>query len=68
MNRVPEPALIRSALVAVTGIVALVVGHAVDVSWIESVVNVYAVLSPIIAGILIRSAVTPADAAGSAEE
>ncbi|MEV6555861.1 hypothetical protein AB0M22_09105 [Nocardia sp. NPDC051756] len=63
-TRVPEPALIRSALVAVTGVIAFVLGHQIDVSWIESVVTVYAVLSPIIAGILIRPAVTPVLKAG----
>jgi hypothetical protein len=59
MNRVPEPALIRAGLVFATGVIAVVVGHAVDVSWIESAVNIYAVLTPIVAGILIRPAVTP---------
>lgn len=59
ISRIPEPALIRSALVAVTGIVALIVGHNIDVSWIETVTNVYAALSPLIAGLLIRPAVTP---------
>lgn len=59
MNRVPQPALIRSALVTLSGILALVIGHAVDTSWIETVVTVYAALSPLVAGILIRSAVTP---------
>lgn len=59
MTRVPEPALIRSVLVAATGITALVIGHAVDTGWIESAVIIYAALSPIIAGLLIRPAVTP---------
>lgn len=59
MTRIPEPALIRSVLVAITAVAAFVVGHAVDVSWIESVVTVYALASSIIAGLLIRPAVTP---------
>ncbi|MFI7191487.1 hypothetical protein ACIBQ0_17270 [Nocardia nova] len=59
ISRIPEPALIRSALVAITGIIALIVGHNVDVSWIETVVTVYAAVSPFIAGLLIRPAVTP---------
>lgn len=65
MKRVPEPALIRSILVAVTGIIALVVGKAIDVTWVDSVVTVYAALTPIIAGVLIRSAVTPVKSAHS---
>lgn len=59
MRGVPEPALIRSALVAVTAIVAVVIGVNVDTAWIETVVTVYAALSPIVAGFLIRPAVTP---------
>lgn len=59
MTRIPEPALIRSVLVAITAVAAFVVGHAVDVSWIESVVNIYAMLSAVLAGVLIRPAVTP---------
>jgi hypothetical protein len=66
ISRVPEPALIRSALVTITGIVALVIGHNVDIGWIDVVVNVYTALSALIAGILIRPAVTPvAKLAGS---
>lgn len=57
--RVPEPALVRSALVAVTGILALILGHAIDVSWIDVVVTCYAAISPFIAGLLIRPAVRP---------
>lgn len=60
MTRVPEPALIRSVLVAATAIIAYFVGHQIDVSWVESVVTVYAVFSPIIAGFFIRAAVRPA--------
>ncbi|WP_433568069.1 hypothetical protein ACQP1O_43275 (plasmid) [Nocardia sp. CA-151230] len=58
-NRIPEPALVRSTLVAVTGIIALILGHAINVDWIDSVVTCYAALSPIVAGLLIRSAVSP---------
>lgn len=61
MTRVPEPALIRSTLVAVTAIIAFIIGHQIDVSWVESVVTIYAVLSPIVAGALIRPAVTPVE-------
>ncbi|MEV0027554.1 hypothetical protein [Nocardia sp. NPDC050793] len=63
MKRIPEPALVRSILVAVTGVIALFVGQQIDTGWIESAVTVYAAISPIIAGVLIRQAVTPARAA-----
>jgi hypothetical protein len=59
MKRIPEPALIRSILVAVTGVIALLVGQQSDTSWIEAAVTIYAAISPIIAGLLIRQAVTP---------
>ncbi|RJO74180.1 hypothetical protein D5S18_18680 [Nocardia panacis] len=64
--RVPEPALVRSTLVAVTGIVALIVGHAINVEWIDSAVTVYTMLSPIIAGLLIRAVVRPVKGANAA--
>jgi hypothetical protein len=57
--RVPEPALIRSALVAITAIVAVIVGRNVDTSWVDNAVAVYAALSALVAGIAIRPAVTP---------
>ncbi|AHH22113.1 hypothetical protein NONO_c73570 [Nocardia nova SH22a] len=57
--RVPEPALVRSVLVAITGLIAYFVGHQVDTGWIEAVMTIYGVASPIVAGLLIRPAVTP---------
>jgi len=42
IKRIPEPALIRSVLVAVTGVIAFIVGHQIDTSWIEAVLTVYA--------------------------
>lgn len=59
MNRVPEPALIRGVLVTITAVVAFVVGHSFDVAWIDVVVNVYAVVSALVASVLIRQKVTP---------
>ncbi|MFI6042293.1 hypothetical protein ACIA8C_11700 [Nocardia sp. NPDC051321] len=61
LNRIPEPALIRSVLVAVTGVVAFALGHQIDTAWIEAVLAVYGLLTPVIAGVLIRPAVTPVD-------
>ncbi len=69
--RVPEPALIRSVLVAVTGVIAFVLGRQIDTSWIEVVLIVYGLLTPVIAGAVIRPAVRPVaagDAASHADE
>lgn len=63
ISKVPEPALVRGTLIAITGIISLVVGHQIDVTWIEIVTNVYAALSPVIAAILIRQKVTPVEVA-----
>ncbi|MCP2276431.1 hypothetical protein [Nocardia amikacinitolerans] len=60
VTKLPEPALVRSVLVAITGVTAFVVGHQIDVSWIESVLTIYGLLTPVIAGAVIRPAVTPA--------
>lgn len=61
ITRIPEPALIRSVLVAITGVLAFILGHQIDTSWIEAVLTVYGLLTPVIAGALIRPAVTPVD-------
>lgn len=61
LHRIPEPALIRSVLVAVTGVIAFTVGHQIDTAWIEAVLAVYGLLTPVLAGLLIRPAVTPVD-------
>ncbi|PXX65377.1 hypothetical protein DFR70_104441 [Nocardia tenerifensis] len=61
IHRIPEPALIRSVLVAITGVVAYVLGRQVDTSWIESVLSIYGLLTPVIAGAIIRPVVTPVD-------
>lgn len=58
-NRVPEPALIRGAVVAVTALIAVVTGKNIDISWLETVLQVYAVISPIVAGYFIRRVVSP---------
>lgn len=60
ISRIPEPALIRSTLVAISGVIAFLVGHAIDTSWVDSIVTIYGLLTPILAGVLIRPAVTPA--------
>lgn len=59
MNRVPEPAVVRSALVSVSAVVAVVVGYQVDSALIEQIVTAYAAVSALVAGFLIRPAVSP---------
>lgn len=44
---------------AVTGVIAFVLGREIDTAWIESVLAIYGLLTPVIAGLLIRPAVTP---------
>ncbi|QIS06748.1 hypothetical protein F5X71_34550 [Nocardia brasiliensis] len=52
-----EPALVRSVLVAISAVVAVVLGRAVDVSWIDTTVTIYGIVAPIVAGWFIRGAV-----------
>ncbi|WP_067532117.1 hypothetical protein [Nocardia crassostreae] len=59
INRVPEPALVRSVLVAITGVIAFVLGREVGSEWIDAALTIYGLLTPVIAGALIRPAVTP---------
>ncbi|MET8774029.1 hypothetical protein ABZV58_03275 [Nocardia sp. NPDC004654] len=59
MSRLPEPALVRSVLVAITGLVAFFLGREIDTAWIESVLIIYGLFTPVLAGLLIRPAVTP---------
>ncbi|WP_431954160.1 hypothetical protein [Nocardia lijiangensis] len=68
INSLPEPALVRSVLVAITGVVAFVLGREIDMAWIEIVLTLYGLFTPVLAGLLIRPAVTPiADRAASDE-
>lgn len=59
INRVPEPALVRSVLVAITGVAAFILGRHVSTEWIDAALTMYGLLTPVIAGALIRPAVTP---------
>ncbi|MEV6068390.1 hypothetical protein AB0L82_17700 [Nocardia sp. NPDC052001] len=64
INGVPEPALVRSVLVAITGLVAYFLGHQVNTDWIDAVLQLYGLLTPVIAGLIIRPAVTPVQRPG----
>ncbi|MFE3100272.1 hypothetical protein [Nocardia tengchongensis] len=59
ITKAPEPALIRSVLVAVTGVVAYLLGRQISTDWIEAVLTIYGLFTPVIAGAAIRPAVTP---------
>lgn len=59
ITRIPEPALIRGVLVAITGAIAYFLNREVNTAWIDAVLTIYTVMSPIIAGLVIRPAVTP---------
>lgn len=57
--RVPEPALIRSLLVAITGVAAFVLGREVSTEWVETLTMLYTLAAPVLAGLLIRPVVQP---------
>lgn len=59
VDRVPEPAVIRGAVVGVTALISVIIGKNIDISWLEGVLTVYTVLSPGIAAWWIRRSVTP---------
>ncbi|MFC6011389.1 hypothetical protein [Nocardia lasii] len=59
INKTPEPALVRSVLVAITGVLAYLLGREIDAAWIETLLTLYGLATPVIAGALIRPAVTP---------
>ncbi|MCP9622535.1 hypothetical protein FOH10_34285 [Nocardia otitidiscaviarum] len=59
LNRVPEPALVRSILVALSGVAAYLLGRQLNTDWIEAALTLYGLLTPVIAGAVIRPAVTP---------
>lgn len=59
ITRIPEPALVRSTLVAITGVAAFILGRNVSLEWVETLTTLYSLAAPILAGLLIRPAVTP---------
>ncbi|MBF6133519.1 hypothetical protein IU501_10960 [Nocardia otitidiscaviarum] len=59
LTGVPEPALIRSILVAATGVAAYLLGREISTEWVETLTTLYGLAAPILAGLLIRPAVTP---------
>ncbi len=61
-DRLPEPALIRSVGVTITAVAAYVLGREVSIEWVETLTTLYALAAPLLAGALIRPAVTPVSA------
>ncbi|MEU0871661.1 hypothetical protein [Nocardia brasiliensis] len=68
LTRLPEPALVRSVLIAITGVAAWLLGREVDTAWIEAALTLYGLLTPVLAGLLIRLAVTPVSTGRHARE
>jgi len=66
--RVPEPALVRSAVVSVTAIIAIVFNINVELGWLDSVLAIYAGIAPLVAGYLIRRKVVPEKIANFREQ
>ncbi len=59
-HKVPEPALVRAAVVAVANLVGVLIGREfLSTDVIEQIVNVYVVLGPLALGWWIRRNVTP---------
>lgn len=59
-SRVPEPALIRGAVVSVLALVGVVLGKTFDVAVVDDYLEVYAVVVPLVTAWLIRRKVSPA--------
>ncbi|WP_446224988.1 hypothetical protein ACTWPB_07680 [Nocardia sp. IBHARD005] len=68
MTRVPEPALVRSVLVAITGVAAFILGRNVSIEWVETLTMLYTLATPVLAGALIRPAVIPVSSGRHARE
>jgi multisubunit Na+/H+ antiporter MnhG subunit len=66
LTRIPEPAVIRGVLVAITGVAAYFLNREVSTAWIDAALTIYTLLAPIVAGLVIRPAVTPVKRLGTA--
>jgi hypothetical protein len=66
-SRVPEPALIRGAVVAVLSLVGVVLGHQIELPWLDEALNAYAVVVPLALSLWIRQYVSPAKSGDATE-
>lgn len=58
-GKVLEPALIRGGILAVAGLVSSIVGHQLDLDWVEPFISLYVFVAPIGLAWWIRRHVTP---------
>lgn len=59
-EKIPEPAILRACLFALANLVGLVAGHEfLTPELLEQIINVYAIVGPVILGFWIRKHVTP---------
>lgn len=54
-----NPAVLRAVIVAVVGLITAITGKVIDDSVIDTIVQLILLVLPIVAGIIIRKAVTP---------
>ena len=56
---VPEPLVLRGILLTVLGLVGLVLGKTLDVTWVDQAIAAYAAVAPIVLSFWARRFVTP---------
>ncbi|MFC9966348.1 hypothetical protein ACFVH4_19135 [Nocardia ignorata] len=49
-----EPAIVRGLLVAITVVAAAILGREVSTEWVDTVLGIYTLVAPLVAGVLIR--------------
>lgn len=49
-ERLPQPAIVRAAIVGVVTVVGAVLGHQLDVSWLNPLLDAYTIGAPIALG------------------
>ncbi|AFF28411.1 minor tail protein [Mycobacterium phage Tiger] len=58
-EKVPEPLVLRSLIVAIVGLAGAVLGKELDVSWIDQAIAAYAVGAPMVLAFWARRHVSP---------
>jgi hypothetical protein len=56
---VPEPAVLRGAVLTVVGLVGAITGKALHIDWIDQAIAAYAVCVPLVLSVWIRRNVSP---------
>ncbi|MGW6624197.1 hypothetical protein ACWF99_23470 [Nocardia sp. NPDC055002] len=57
--KVPEPVVVRGAILAVVALVGAITGKALDISWLDEALAVYAVTAPVVLSLWARLYVSP---------